>query len=192
MSEFEFPIVIEVAGEAQPAGSKRAWVPKDKHGNPIQRKDGSGFVVNTVDDNKKSKPWKQSVSGSAQMQYLGPILRGPLVVEFIFYRVRPKAHFGTGRNEGIVKDSAPAYPTTKPDVLKLARAVEDALTGIVWMDDAQIVDERIAKRYGDKAKVVIRVWPAEHLTVADLVVEGKLEPKRPDVLWEQLELVPAA
>jgi hypothetical protein len=33
--------------------------------------------------------------------------------------------------------------------LKLARAAEDALTGVLWLDDSQIVDERISKAYGD-------------------------------------------
>ena len=29
-----------------------------------------------------------------------------------FYFDRPKSHYGTGRNEGIVRDSAPGYPVT--------------------------------------------------------------------------------
>ena len=35
--------------------------------------------------------------------------------------------------------SAPKYKTSKPDVGKTARAVEDALTGIAWVDDSQVV-----------------------------------------------------
>ena len=38
-----------------------------------------------------------------------------------------------------------------PDVLKLARGVEDALTGIVWRDDAQIVNESLNKVVGAAA-----------------------------------------
>jgi len=40
-------------------------------------------------------------------------------------------------------------------VLKLARAVEDALTGVIWADDAQIVDEVIRKRYG---RPCLQIW----------------------------------
>lgn len=36
--------------------------------------------------------------------------------------------------------------TRKPDVDKLARAVLDALTGVTWLDDAQVVDLRVTKR----------------------------------------------
>lgn len=186
----EFPIVIEVFGTAQSAGSKKAYVPIDKRtGLPYRRKGGNGFVVNVKDDNDKSKGWKDKVAQAAGEQYRNPILDCPLIVEFVFYRTRPKGHFGTGRNEGIVKDSAPAHPMTKPDVLKLARAVEDALTGVVWRDDALIVDERIAKRFGDRDRVEIRVWPAEEATVQDLVASGKVEPAKPEQLWEQLALV---
>lgn len=42
-------------------------------------------------------------------------------------------------------------------MLKLARAAEDALTGILWRDDAQICDEVIRKRYGEPARVEIEV-----------------------------------
>jgi Holliday junction resolvase RusA-like endonuclease len=179
----EFPVSIVVWGEAKPAGSKRAV--------PLGGKNPTGRW-GVVDDNKQSGPWKRSVAQAAGEQYLGPLLLGPLTVEIVFVQTRPKVHFGTGRNEGIVKDSAPAYPAKKPDVLKLARAVEDALTGVVWRDDDQIVDERLAKRYGDRARVEIRVWPSEVMTVGDLVARGEVEPTRPELLFEQLSLVPEA
>ena len=37
--------------------------------------------------------------------------------------------------------------TTKPDIDKLARAILDPLTGIVWKDDAQVVILTATKRY---------------------------------------------
>jgi Holliday junction resolvase RusA-like endonuclease len=179
----DFPVTILVWGEAQPAGSKRA-VPLG--GNSPTGRWG------VVDANKKAEPWKRTVAQAAGEQYVGPLLLGPLVVEFVFVQTRPKAHFGTGRNQGIVKDSAPAYPAKNPDALKLGRAVEDALTGVLWRDDNQIVDERIAKRYGDRARVEIRVWPAEVTTVGDLVARGEVEPTGSAVLFQQLSLVPEA
>jgi Holliday junction resolvase RusA-like endonuclease len=42
-------------------------------------------------------------------------------------------------------------------VLKLARAVEDALTGVVWRDDAEIVAEGLAKLYGTPERVEISI-----------------------------------
>jgi Holliday junction resolvase RusA-like endonuclease len=175
--DVSFPVVIVVDGEAQPAGSKTSWVPKGKDGKPIERA-GGGIIVNTADANKKAKPWQRDVAAAASVQYDGPLLLGPLRVELIFYRPRLKGHFGSGRNAEVLKDSAPAYPTSRPDALKLARGVEDALTGIVWRDDAQIVDEMIGKRWG-KPRCEIKVWPTEHETVGDLVRDGVVEPPRP-------------
>ena len=187
-SESVQPIEIIVYGKPEPAGSKSSYVPLDRNTKQPFRKNGR-IVVNTTDANPKSQGWKATVKASAGIQYLGPVLRGPLAVEFIFYRTRNKGDFGTGRNEGIVKDSAPAYPTKKPDALKLARAVEDALTGVLWLDDAQIVDEHIGKRFGEEARVEVRVYPLAEQTVLDLVSAGQMEPQKPAERFEQMSLV---
>lgn len=65
---------------------------------------------------------------------------GPVALNATFYVPRPKGHFGTGRNEGLVKQSAPLWPVGYPDTDKLVRLVGDALTiaGII-RDDAQLV-----------------------------------------------------
>ena len=60
-----------------------------------------------------------------------------------------KGHYGTGRNADQVKASAPPHPTTKPDATKLVRAVEDALTGVIWRDDSQVVRQWASKVYDD-------------------------------------------
>jgi Holliday junction resolvase RusA-like endonuclease len=144
------PLVLElqVLGRPQPAGSKKGFY--NRH---------TGRVIIT-DDAKKSKPWKQEVAGAALAQ-LGDaheLSRGPLALELIFYLARPKGHYGTGRNAGKVKASAPLFPAVKPDTTKLVRAVEDALTGIAWKDDAQVVDQAAKKRYGVPERVEILVY----------------------------------
>lgn len=64
---------------------------------------------------------------------------GALVVRAMFHLPRPKAHFGTGRNDGRLKARAVmALPTGKPDVDNLLKVL-DALNGWAWDDDAQIV-----------------------------------------------------
>jgi Holliday junction resolvase RusA-like endonuclease len=139
------PLVeFTVHGEPKGAGSKKAFRTPSGH-------------MNVTESIKGSKAWQHQVAQVAAQAWGGELLDGPLVVHFDFYAPRPRAHFGTGRNAGTVKSSAPARPTTRPDVLKLARAVEDALTGTVWRDDSQIVEERLSKHYG-KSRVEIKVW----------------------------------
>lgn len=140
---------IKFAAYGMPAtaGSKRAL--------PL-RKDGVFVRSIIVDDaGAKGKSWRSAVQDAARDVFSGDLLRGPLLVRFVFYMPRPKGHLNS---KGLVKPSAPQYPAKKPDALKLARAVEDAITGIIWADDAQIVDEILAKRYGEPARceIVIR------------------------------------
>jgi Holliday junction resolvase RusA-like endonuclease len=129
-----------VQGLPKPAGSKRAFVLK--RGGVY-----TGRAIVT-DDCKKSRDWKTDVSITAKMHYgNAPLLDGPLELTLTFYMPRPKGHFGSGRNAATLKASSQRYPQGKPDVLKLARAVEDALTGVCWIDDALICHEVLRKEY---------------------------------------------
>lgn len=130
-----------VAGIPQPAGSKKIVTARGgaRVGRPILIDDASN----------RSRGWRKTVAAAARdaMEGREP-LEGPLSLMLVFSMPRPAYHFGTGRNADTLKPSAPARPTVKPDVLKLARLVEDVLTGIVYLDDAQIVFETLTKRYG--------------------------------------------
>jgi len=144
MTTFE----LFVPGIPKPAGSKRGIALKGKFGF-------TGRVA-VVDACEKSKDWKADVKAFARTAWKGqPLLTGPVVLTLTFYVTRPKWHFGSGKNEGVLKSSAPRLPVVKPDVLKLARAVEDALTGVVWQDDSQITTETLMKRYSATPGVLI-------------------------------------
>lgn len=200
------PITLVISGKARPSGSKNSVVPTYGNGEPVRRhrKDcplGGGratgcmcpVLVNTLEDNPHAAAWKEAVGWIARQQYHGEALDGPLSVEMIFYKPRPKSHFGTGRNAGLLKDSAPAFPTTRPDVLKLARAIEDGLSGgVIYSDDALIVSEGIAKRWcaaGEEERVEVVIRQITLHTVQDLVAAGALEPQRPSEEFAQLLLV---
>lgn len=140
---------LVVFGQAKPAGSKRAL--------PLGGKKGNRAIV--VDANPNSREWKDQVATEARLAMLKrELLDGPLQAEFTIYVRRPKSHYGTGKNAHRIKASSPDYPTVKPDLLKLARGIEDALTGIVYPDDAQIVTEILKKRYDtpERAEIIIR------------------------------------
>lgn len=150
-------------GIPQTAGSKRAFAFKRRNGN---------LGVSVSDDNPKGKDWKAVVAHAAREVYHGDLLDGPLAVTFVFYFPRPKGHFG---KRGLLA-SAPQHHAKKPDALKLARCAEDALTQVVWRDDAQIVSEVLVKKFGEPARVEVTIEPVGMSPIVDEVrsVEQRL------------------
>lgn len=53
------------------------------------------------------------------------------------------------------------YPTTKPDIDNVEKAIFDGLNGIVWRDDVQVVDVVKRKTYGEVPGVLVRISPLE-------------------------------
>lgn len=144
-----------VAGLAAPGGSKKAFVTR------------TGRAV-IVDDAKGNRGWKQRVALAAADAFAGPPLDGPVAARFEFFVPRPRGHYGTGRNAARLKPSAPAYPTGKPDVLKLARSTEDALTGVLWRDDSANVRLQLSKDYGERPGVRITVRAMRWRTAGEM------------------------
>jgi crossover junction endodeoxyribonuclease RusA len=138
-----------VPGDPAPAGSKRGfYIPKLKR-------------VVITDACKRTKPWQAVVSFAAADAWgdARP-MTNPVRLELVFRLQRPGSHFGTRGGLPYLKDSAPRYPTTMPDLLKLTRAIEDACTGILYRDDSQIVEEDIKKVYTTQTVgVIVRVSP---------------------------------
>lgn len=139
-------ITFTVLGKPEPAGSKRAFV------HPVTKRSM------VVDANRKAAPWKQQVAGAA-LNRATSVLHGPVSLDVTFVLARPKGHYGTGRNSSEVKPSAPPFPATRPDTTKLLRGVEDAITGIVWKDDAQVVEQSARKVYGTPERCEVTIRP---------------------------------
>lgn len=142
---------VSVKGIPGPQGSKRHV--------------GKGIMI---ESSKKVKPWREAVrSTSADHMGYAPSFDGPLLVDMVFTFLRPKSHYRTGRNAHLLRDDAPTRPKSKPDLSKLARSTEDALTDAgVYRDDALIVEYgRLAKVWAnedpdalDSPGVVIRIY----------------------------------
>lgn len=139
--------VIDVAGTPGPQGSKKGFA--------IARKDKvTGQKVYTgkvamVESSKKVKPWREAVVEAVKKVVTEPI-DGAVNVAIVFYVPRPKKHYRTGRFAHLLRDDAPLYPTTNPDVDKLVRATLDALTmARAYKDDSVVVDQHGSKRYAD-------------------------------------------
>ena len=140
-------ISFSVDGHPEPAGSKRAFVVK-------------GRAVVT-DSNRKQKPWQALVSSAAQeAKPDGDLLDGPIWLTLRFRVNRPKGHF-TSKGTLSASGQRNPWPVVRPDVLKLARGVEDALTAVIWRDDSQIVVEHLTKVYTTGPEGVdVRIEPA--------------------------------
>lgn len=116
-------------GLPAPQGSKR-YVGTSKAGRGIM-----------VESSKAVAPWREAVKFAAtrERERIGmrDPLDGPLQVEMTFSMPRPK--------------SAPKSrhrPDRAPDLSKLIRSTEDALTDAgVWIDDARVVECRARKVY---------------------------------------------
>lgn len=128
---------VFVAGTPAPQGSKRVF---------------NGHVVDV--NPRALKEWRELVAHEAQRYGVQRIETEPVQITLDFYFSRPKAHF---RANGQIKDSAPHYPATRPDIDKLARAVLDALTGVAFRDDAQVARLDVRKRYADNDPTGVRV-----------------------------------
>jgi Holliday junction resolvase RusA-like endonuclease len=144
-------ITFTVRGIPAPQGSKRAF--RNKYSGRIQQ----------VESSKRVAPWRSDVRDAAlsAVGWAEP-MSGPVYVELVFRLPRPRNHYGSGRNAGVLKPSAPIWPAGKPDRDKLERAVMDALSGLVFVDDAQVVSGPIEKRYADGD------GPGVTVTVVDL------------------------
>jgi len=150
-----------VEGVPKQAGSKKAIPICTKA--PLRTKKGLYYGRSNVVDDCDNKAWIKAIKAAANANWadgwLSP-LSGPLVVEFKFWMKRPKAHYGSGRNAGKQKNSAPREHITAPDATKLLRCAEDALTGIIWDDDAQIVRQVVSKEYVPNFRTSPGVWIA--------------------------------
>lgn len=121
-----------VYGSPAPQGSK-AFKGRAKNGRAI-----------LAESSKRVKPWRQDVKAAAEAwiaAHGGEAWRpldGPLLARMVFTVPKPKSAPKRRRT----------WPDRKPDVSKLQRSTEDALTdaGLI-RDDARIVD------YGRAAKV---------------------------------------
>lgn len=116
-------IIFTVHGEPIPQGSAKAFV--HPHTNRA--------IVTS--DNPRTRPWRALVDDAARQVTSEP-LTGPVAVTIRFTLARPKS-----------RPRRDLFPDRRPDIDKLARAILDAITGAVVVDDAQVVQLACRKDY---------------------------------------------
>lgn len=115
---------VFIEGTPVPQGSKRGYA-------------RNGFV-SVVEDNKKTNPWRADIHAGLRDQLDGEIVfpAGPVQLELDFVMPRRKTE---------PKRQTPPH-IRKPDIDKLVRAVLDAVKGLLYSDDSQVVGVRTSKR----------------------------------------------
>lgn len=80
---------------------------------------------------------------------------GPIHLELTFLLPIPTTAtkiMKKGMSNGIV------HHLKRPDIDNLSYLIVNALKGIIYEDDCQIVDLNLHKRYGEEAKTIVKVW----------------------------------
>lgn len=122
------PVTFTVYGTPGPQGSKK-FVGTTKTGRGI-----------LVESSAKVKPWRMDVKEAAEAAKSkhGDAFDGPLRVSMVFTLRKPSSAPKTRRT----------WPDRMPDVSKLVRSTEDAISDAgLWADDARVVELATAKRY---------------------------------------------
>ena len=155
MTQHRLPrIVFDVFGTPAPGGSKSAF-----------RHRSTGRIVVVDAGGKRTKDWRAAVAaaGREAMEGREP-LNPPLALTVLFRMPRPASHLN---RQGKLRRSSPVFPVARPDLTKLLRSTEDALTGIAWADDATIVEQWVAKLYAHPSEK-----PGARITVRELRVSA--------------------
>lgn len=109
-------------------------------------------------DPAKSRSYKQWVYDEAVKVRPPAPLEGPISLTVLVYRSIPK---GFSKAKRLAAMCGRIRPTTKPDLKNILAGVEDALKGIIWRDDSQVVDfGESGKWYSEAPRVEIRIRPA--------------------------------
>jgi Holliday junction resolvase RusA-like endonuclease len=115
--------------------------------------------VMMLEDSKRVMPWRAVVAAAAAAARM-PLHEGNVEVRIVARWVRPVTHLG---KDGSVKRSSPPRPGYA-DCDKLARAVCDALAGIAYRNDRQVVQLSVERRWcetGQAPGALISVFSVE-------------------------------
>lgn len=112
-----------------------------------------GRTVRMYDPPKVSK-FKKELSQLAKLHYRDEPLDGALEIEISFYRPVQKS---LSKKERARRFSGEHRPTVKPDLDNYIKSALDGLNGILWTDDAHIVDLHAHKYYSDRPRIEIIV-----------------------------------
>ncbi|WJJ93427.1 RusA family crossover junction endodeoxyribonuclease [Neopusillimonas aromaticivorans] len=106
---------------------------------------------------QKTATYESTVALAADQAMAGkPLITGP--VETLMTIVLPVPVSWSKRKQADAL-AGTVMPTSKPDMDNVVKAIFDAINGIVWTDDVQVVGLRVRKVYGAIPRVQVTVSP---------------------------------
>lgn len=131
-------------------------------GRPRFARRGAHVVAYTPE---KTKTYEAQIRSAALEAMAGnQVVIGAVHVDIVIH-VEPPASWSKNRRAEAFADVV--YPMGKPDIDNVTKGILDAMNGIVYADDKQVVQMTVVKRYFEPAGVVVRVGIVEAATWAD-------------------------
>lgn len=118
------------------------WIPLAPIGKGRPRAGKGGRIYTPA----KTREWERACAEYARMYWQGAPHACPVSVHVAAYHPRPKSRPKAVPAE-VWATGGPVARPSKPDASNILKIVEDALNGICWQDDAQIVDARVQTWY---------------------------------------------
>ncbi|WP_054948960.1 RusA family crossover junction endodeoxyribonuclease [Numidum massiliense] len=133
------------------------------YGDPVAQGRPRATTVNgrvRMYDPPKSRNYKEYLRFLAAEHAPDKLLEGPLAMDLRVYRRIPKSFSKKKKAAAIAGE---LRPVTKPDADNYLKSVKDALNGVIWRDDSQVVNVSVGKWYGEKPRVEIRISGIEEV-----------------------------
>lgn len=125
---------FDVLGIPAPGGSKNAF-----------RHRSTGRIVVVDAGGQRTKNWRAAVAAAGREAMKAREMPAPPLLLTVMFRMpRPASHLN---RVGKLRRTSPVLPIVRPDLTKLLRSTEDALTGIAWADDSHIAEQWVARMY---------------------------------------------
>jgi Holliday junction resolvase RusA-like endonuclease len=148
-------IAFTVLGEPTPEGSTRAYY--------IKSLDRTG----TTHQNKKGlQAWRNRIATEAQRALEDREWKCDTTSAY-----RVSVEFSLSRPPSVPCHKR-MHPTVKPDIDKLVRAINDALTGILFVDDCQVIYMTMSTEYGDERRAGAYITVSRYPNQTDRVKKG--------------------
>lgn len=135
----------------------RFFVPGKPQGKGRPRAAARGKFVRMYTP-EKTASYESTIALAASQAMAGrPPIEGPVVAS-IFIALPVPASWSKKKQAQALADQL--LPITKPDSDNVVKAVFDAINGVVWGDDTQVVDHVARKRYRARPGVSVTISPA--------------------------------